>query len=88
MEANNMGGYLDESHPKPTRDQFIKNYKSLKEEEDLLSRAKMIKDSSAMAHHSNNITNLKGILIRQITTGIWKEPKESYLKAINQKHSV
>ena len=41
----------------------------------------MKKNGTAVANHTNNITNLKGILIRQITTGIWKEPKEQYMLA-------
>ena len=35
-----------------------------------------------------NVVNLKGILIRQITTGIWIEPKPGYVGKIKERKSL
>ena len=36
MEEQGMHGTLDESHPKPTRDQFVDNFMKLKEQKKAL----------------------------------------------------
>lgn len=69
---------MNESHPKPTRDQFIDNYCKLMLEEDRLIKAKQKKDYAAMERHGFETNNLKGILLRQMTTGIYKEPNPQY----------
>ena len=72
-----MGGYLDESDSQPTRDQFVNNFIVLREQENLLTIAKQDRSKQDQrAFHESQVSNLKGILIRQITTGVWKEPKE------------
>ena len=40
MKSRGMGGVLDESHPKPTRDAFVNNFKSLRENERALAQLK------------------------------------------------
>ena len=35
-----------------------------------------------------NVEIMKGIVIRQITTGIWIEPKPGYVKKIKEKRSI
>ena len=52
MEEKGMGGYFDESHPKPTRDGFLKNFIDLREQEKLFSIAKQNKsDQTEIAYH-------------------------------------
>jgi hypothetical protein len=40
MKMKGMGGVLDESHPKPTRDAFVSNFKNLRENERALYQLK------------------------------------------------
>ncbi len=35
-----------------------------------------------------NVINLKGIVIRQITTGIWIEPKPAYVAKVKERISI
>ena len=37
---------------------------------------------------NTNVINLKGILIRQITTGIWIEPKPAYVGKVKERISL
>ena len=62
-----MHGVLNESHPKVTRDQFVQNFLKLKECEALLAKASPANKNV----HIAEINNYKGILIRQLTTGIY-----------------
>ena len=34
------------------------------------------------------INNYKGLLIRQLTTGIYQEPKEAYLSKLKEKEAI
>ena len=67
MEAKGMHGVLNESHPKVTRDQFVQNYVTLKEQEALLAKA----NPAQRDNHIKEIKNYKAILIAQLTTGIY-----------------
>lgn len=60
MEANGMSGYLDESQPKVTRDQFVANFLKLKELETAYSKA----EKSKREGFAMEINNYKGLLIR------------------------
>ena len=84
-----MHGTLDESHPKPTRDQFVDNFIKLKEQEKALMEVRRDKGrNDQKAHHESQIVNLKSILIRQLTTGIFREPKPQYLKKLTDKRVI
>ncbi len=37
---------------------------------------------------TRKVTNLRGLVIRQMTTGIWIKPKESYVKKTLEKHEL
>ena len=37
MVAKKMNGYLNEEHPKPTRDGFVENFKKLRKNEKTLA---------------------------------------------------
>ena len=55
------------------------NYHKLMREEERFKKAKMNKDFTGMEKHGFECNNLKGILLRQMTTGIYKEPNHRYI---------
>jgi len=50
-------------------------------EEERLVKSKRDKDYTGMEKHGFETNNLKGILLRQMTTGIYKEPNPRYQAA-------
>ena len=86
MRSKGVNGRLDESHPKPTRDQFVSNYRSLEvAEKQLYQSANNPKRKEELLLQ---VTNLKGILIRQLTTHIYKEPSTGYLHKLQEFKSI
>ena len=90
MERRGMCGILDESQPKPTRDAFVTNFRNLRQNEGALSSLKQSNSENIeqMNYHVSQINNLKGVLIRQITTKIFKEPHQSYLTKLQEKRDI
>ena len=82
-----MGGVLDLGTPKPTRDGFIRNFKSLRSHEKALNDMKQAnsKNITQMEFHLAQINKDRGILLRQLTTDIWKEPNPKYVAKCQEK---
>ena len=87
MESRGMGGVLDMGTPKPTRDGFIRNFKSLRSHEKALNDMKQAnsKNITQMEFHLAQINKDRGILLRQLTTDIWKEPNPKYVVKCQEK---
>lgn len=80
MEARNEHGYLDESQPKPTRDHFVANYTKWLQLKDAYSRTEVSKREK----FATEIENYKGIVLRQLMTGIFIEPRPGYLTKVKE----
>ena len=48
-------------------------------DQDKLMKARQKKDFAAIEKHGFETNNMKGILLRQMTTGIYKEPNPRYM---------
>jgi len=84
MEAKGMHGVFNEGHDNCTREQFKSNFRGLREQEALASRAA----PGQKKFHESQIHNYKGMLIRQLMTGIFQEPKGSYLEKLKEKDQL
>ena len=97
LESNGHGGGLDLSHPKPTRDGFLDNKRKLILCEARLDQIKLKMtdtniDRKAVLAQKEEIefeaNNMRGIVARQITTGIWKDPSKAYLARIRERRQL
>ena len=79
-----MQGQFDRSHDNCTIDQFKSNFAGLREAEASLSKAA----PAQRKYHESQIHNYKGMLIRQLMTGIFQEPKETYLEKLKEKDQL
>lgn len=61
MRGRGMGGQLNQKHPRPTRNQFVRNYTSLKQAQSQLYSSQSAGQTEAL---SQQIRDLKGILTR------------------------
>ena len=86
MRAQGQNGQMDESHPKPTRDQFLNNLKQFEQAREGVYKNH---DNPTLKEQYNfQMQNFRGILIRQIMTGIYKEPSSHYLTKLNEQKRV
>jgi hypothetical protein len=97
LEANGQGGGLDLSHPKPTRDGFLDNKRKLILCEGRVEKIKIkLTDpkcdrKAVMAQKEEaefEANNMRGIVARQITTGIWKDASSKYLGRIRERRQL
>ena len=97
LESNGQAGGLDLSHPKPTRDGFLDNKRKLIMCEKRLDQIKIkLTDPNAdrkaiLAQKEEaefEANNMRGIVARQITTGIWKDPSKAYLGRIRERRQL
>eukprot|EP00929_Paragymnodinium_shiwhaense_P043492 TRINITY_DN22364_c0_g1_i2.p1 TRINITY_DN22364_c0_g1~~TRINITY_DN22364_c0_g1_i2.p1 ORF type:complete len:132 (-),score=32.10 TRINITY_DN22364_c0_g1_i2:536-931(-) len=98
MQDKGMAGGLDVNFPKPTRDGFAANQRKLLFHVQNLEACKQSLTEMKAASKQNTaayaekekqkgfeqsqITNLKGILLRAQSTGIWTEPSKPYLSKL------
>ena len=81
-----MHGHFDASHPKPTIDHFLVHFRKLeKANKELLGSQQ---DPKKKEDLTKTVNHFKGMLVRQISTGIYKEPHPLYLKKLNQGKGV
>lgn len=85
------------SHPKPTRDGFLENQRKLIANEKQLEKVQIkLTDpncdrKAVLAQREEaqfNVNNMRGIVARQITTGIWKDPSQAYLGRIRERRQL
>eukprot|EP00444_Apocalathium_aciculiferum_P019733 CAMPEP_0183459592 /NCGR_PEP_ID=MMETSP0370-20130417/135906_1 /TAXON_ID=268820 /ORGANISM="Peridinium aciculiferum, Strain PAER-2" /LENGTH=464 /DNA_ID=CAMNT_0025651435 /DNA_START=14 /DNA_END=1408 /DNA_ORIENTATION=+ len=89
MQAKGMHGELMlEQFPRPTCQGFVDNFRKLRGAEADVAAA-LARGGSKTSEHVKELQfvadNLKGILLRQITTGIWREPKPGYMAKCGEK---
>lgn len=86
MRQKGWNGHLDDSHAKPTRDQFMNNYREFKNAENRLYQSQ---NNAKLKEQLNfQVGNYRGILIRQVMTGIFKEPSGHYLGKLNEHRAL
>jgi hypothetical protein len=85
------------THPKPTRDGFLDNFRKLQlNEQHMLKlqiqmtnpscdRESMLAEKEKVAHELNN---MRGIVGRQLTTGIWREPSVFYVNKLSKRRGL
>jgi len=95
MVQTGMNGginYID--FPVSTQLSFIDNWEKYKQSSQLLEKSLLsIKAGSAKAgkaklYHEGQKRNLQGILLRSMTTGIWKDPAPKYIKVVQRRIDV
>ena len=79
-------GHLDQNEPKSLRDQFCKNFSEFERCQNRLYHQKNTPKIKEQLQFE--MQNLKGILARQITTGLYKEPTSNYLKKVQQQKQL
>lgn len=104
MEAAGFSGGLNTDHPAPTRKAFTENQEKMKRHASkvLAIKAKLSAHKSSQStntselhnlesslkHEESQAYNLKGILLRSMTTGVWNEPSKGYLHKLMQRKGL
>lgn len=91
MRARGMAGFLCEGHPKPTQDAFVGNFRQLRLHEDRL-RAEKAKGTKASGKQlefcAGQILHFKNMLVRQLTTGIFKEAAPQFVARLSERRAL
>ncbi|CAJ1326883.1 unnamed protein product [Effrenium voratum] len=104
LEAKGGAGGVNPSFPKTTREGFVANQRKLMEHIGNLrsckaaltelkaakkeDSAEFLEKSQQRSYEESQITNLKGILIRSQSTGVWKEPSKPYIYKLAAKREL
>ncbi|CAK0858765.1 unnamed protein product [Prorocentrum cordatum] len=81
-------GHVDPSFPRTTAQGFVDNFKNLRITEGELVRSKLAANATQQAALEQTINSLKGVVIRQITTGLWKEPTKGWRIKMDERRGL
>lgn len=86
MREKGMGPRMDETHPKPTRDQFLNNYKIY--DQALTQLTQQQNKANIKPQLQAQMENMRGILIRQIMTGLYVEASPHYMRKLSEQKAI
>ena len=97
MQQDGKCGGMDTTQGKALRDGFLNNFRKMQKESDRYKELQLklmepgvnkAKVTAEKEEINLSVNVLKGILARQLTTGIWKEPTTKYVNKLQERKAL